>query len=367
MLQLQAVYNDDAMPRAKFQPYQGYHRLWAHKAYRASPPLKYLLAILGAGSWQWSIIWWVTHHRAHHRYLDTHRDPYNARRGLFYSHIGWLLVRHSPASWGKVDISDVVNDLVALWQRRYYLVLAFLSGLVFPAAVAHLGWNDWMGGFVYAGALRILISWHCAFCVNSVAHYSGSQPFSDRHTPRDSLFTALLTLGEGYHNFHHEFPSDYRNGVRWFDADVGKWAIACYQFLGLASNLQRVSDDTVATVRLQQRQKSYDQKHDDRASQLPVMSWDQYICETLNGRSLVAIAGFVHDISDFVTEHPGGRALIQSAVGKDATAMFTGGVYDHSNHANTILARHRVGVLRGGGEIEMLKSESIPGSVVRAQ
>ena len=172
-----------------------------------------------------------------------------------------------------------------------------------------------------------------------MAHYAGSQPFSDRHTPRDSLFTALITLGEGYHNFHHEFPSDYRNGVRWFDVDVGKWAIACYQFLGLASNLQRISDDTVATVRLQQRQRSRkDQKHDDRTIQLPVMSWDQYVCEALNGRSLVAIAGFVHDISDFMTEHPGGRAFIQSAVGKDATSMFTGGVYDHSNHARTILA-----------------------------
>ena len=85
--------------------------------------------------------------------------------------------------------------------------------LILPTMVCGLGWNDWLGGFVYAGILRIFFIQQATFCVNSLAHWLGDQPFDDRNSPRDHVITALVTLGEGYHNFHHEFPSDYRNAI----------------------------------------------------------------------------------------------------------------------------------------------------------
>ena len=217
---------------------KGYHRLWTHKSYRACLPIRCFLAFVGAGQLQWSIVWWSTHHRAHHRYLDTDKDPYNARRGLFYSHVGWI-IGMTPSTWGKVDVSDVKADPVAVWQQRYYIPIAILSGLVVPAIIAHVGWHDWVGGFFYAGVVRIYFYLQVTFLVNSLAHYAGTQSYSTDNTSRDNLFVALFTSGEGYHNFHHRFPADYRNGVHVLAWDPTKWFIWSCTRLGLASRLRR--------------------------------------------------------------------------------------------------------------------------------
>lgn len=128
--------------------------MWAHRSYNASKPLQYFLAIAGTGSAQGSIKWWARGHRAHHRYTDTDLDPYNAHRGFWYSHIGWMLLkpRRKP---GVADVSDLSKDPVVRWQHRNYLPLVFSMAFFFPSLVAGLGWGDYMGGFVYAGALRL--------------------------------------------------------------------------------------------------------------------------------------------------------------------------------------------------------------------
>lgn len=175
------------------------------------------------------------------------------------------------------------------------------------------------------------------------------------------MVTALVTLGEGYHNFHHEFPSDYRNAIEWYQYDPTKWFIWGMKKLGLAYNLKQFRANEIEKGRVQQMQKKLDQK---RArldwgvplEQLPVMEWEQYVEEaSANGRALVAVAGVVHDVSAFIVDHPGGKALISSAIGKDATAMFNGGVYNHSNAAHNLLSTMRVGVIRGGMEVEIWK------------
>ncbi|KAJ5661141.1 uncharacterized protein N7484_000513 [Penicillium longicatenatum] len=125
----------------------GYHRLWSHRSYRAHPVLRYFLAALGAAQCQWSIMWWVQHHRAHHRYTDTDQDPYDARWGFWFSHIGWLLALNTT-KWGKVDVSDLKRDPVVIWQQRYYVILAILGCDVLPTAIAYLGWDDWKAGFL---------------------------------------------------------------------------------------------------------------------------------------------------------------------------------------------------------------------------
>lgn len=338
----------------------GYHRLWAHRCYKASLPLRVYLAAVGAGAMEGSARWWSKGHRAHHRYTDTEKDPYSVRKGLLYSHLGWMIIKQNPKRGGRTDITDLNEDPVVVFQHKHFVKCVIFMALVFPTLVAGLGWGDWLGGYIYAGILRVCFVQQATFCVNSLAHWLGDQPFDDRNSPRDHVITALVTLGEGYHNFHHEFPSDYRNAIEWYQYDPTKWCIWMWKQLGLASDLKTFRQNEIEKGRLQQQQKKLDQT---RAKlnwgvpleQLPVIDWDDFVAQSKNGKALVAIAGVIHDVADFIKDHPGGKALINSAIGKDATAIFNGGVYLHSNAAHNLLSTMRVGVLRGGCEVEIWK------------
>lgn len=271
-----------------------------------------------------------------------------------------MIMKQAPKRIGRTDITDLNEDPVVVWQHKNYLKVVLFMGLVFPMLVCGLGWGDWRGGFVYAGILRIFFVQQATFCVNSLAHWLGDQPFDDRNSPRDHIITAIVTLGEGYHNFHHEFPSDYRNAIEWHQYDPTKWSIWCWKQMGLAFDLKQFKQNEIEKGRVQQQQKKLDQK---RArldwgvplDQLPVIEWDDFIDQAKNGRGLIAVAGVVHDVSDFIKNHPGGKAMISSGIGKDATAMFNGGVYMHSNAAHNLLSTMRVGVIRGGCEVEIWK------------
>ncbi|KAM3426700.1 hypothetical protein MY4824_009857 [Beauveria thailandica] len=340
----------------------GYHRLWAHSCYKARLPLKIYLAACGLGAAQGSILWWSRGHRAHHRYTDTDKDPYSVQKGFWYSHIGWMVLRQNPKRIGRADVTDLDEDPVVVWQHRHYIPGVLVMALALPTVVCGLGWGDWRGGLVYAGVLRASFIQQATFCVNSLAHWLGEQPFDDRNSPRDHVLTALVTLGEGYHNFHHEFPSDYRNAVEWWQYDPTKWAIWTWKRLGLASDLKRFRRNEIEKGRVQQLQKTLDRKRalldwGTPIEDLPVVSWDEFVEQARHqGRALTAISGVVHDVAEFIDEHPGGKALISSFVGRDATAVFNGGVYDHSNAAHNLLSMMRVGVIRGGGEVEIWKA-----------
>lgn len=337
----------------------GYHRLFAHRAYSAGLPLRIFLICAGSGAGQGSVKWWSNGHRTHHRFTDTEKDPYDAKKGFFFSHMGWILFVHNPRLKGRTDISDLVADPLIRFQHKHYIAFLAVFGYVFPALVAKFLWNDFAGGFLYAGVLRMLFVHQSTFCVNSLAHWIGEQPFDDRHTPRDHVLTALVTLGEGYHNFHHQFPSDYRNALKWYQYDPTKVFIWTMKQLGLASNLQRFSQNAIEQGLVQQKQKKLDQwrarlNWGVQIEKLPVMEYEDF-CAQSKERDLVLISGIVHDVTEFVEKHPGGRTLIRSGIGKDATAVFNGGVYDHSNAAHNLLATMRVGVIRGGSEVEIWK------------
>ncbi|KAM0666224.1 hypothetical protein ACQRIT_004944 [Beauveria bassiana] len=340
----------------------GYHRLWAHSCYKARLPLKIYLAACGLGAAQGSILWWSRGHRAHHRYTDTDKDPYSVQKGFWYSHIGWMVLKQNPKRIGRADVTDLDEDPVVVWQHRHYIPGVLVMALALPTVVCGLGWGDWRGGLVYAGVLRASFIQQATFCVNSLAHWLGEQPFDDRNSPRDHVLTALVTLGEGYHNFHHEFPSDYRNAIEWWQYDPTKWAIWIWKQLGLASDLKQFRRNEIEKGRVQQLQKTLDRKRarldwGTPIEDLPVVSWDEFVEQARDqGRALTAISGVVHDVAEFIDEHPGGKALISSFVGRDATAVFNGGVYDHSNAAHNLLSMMRVGVIRGGGEVEIWKA-----------
>lgn len=338
----------------------GYHRLWAHRAYSASFPLRVFLALVGGGAGEGSIKWWSNGHRTHHRFTDTDRDPYNARKGFWHSHMGWMMFLQNPKLKGRTDISDLVADPIIRWQHKYYVYVLVFMAYILPSLIAGYFWGDYLGGYLYAGVLRLFFVHQSTFCVNSLAHWLGEQPFDDRNSPRDHVLTALVTLGEGYHNFHHEFPSDYRNAIKWYQYDPTKLFIWTMKQLGLASNLQTFSQNAIEQGVVQQQQKKLDRWRSRLnwgipIEQLPVIEFDDFKDQVKNGKKLVLISGIVHDVSDFIEKHPGGKTLISSAIGKDGTAVFNGGVYYHSNAAHNLLSTMRVAVIRGGCEVEIWK------------
>lgn len=125
----------------------GYHRLWAHRAYKASKPLELFLAIFGCSSIQGSIIWWVQNHRLHHRYTDTERDPYNIKRGFWYAHHGWILFRRKESDLGYAEMSDLHANKIVTWQYNYYFFITAFTAIILPTAFCGLVLGDWVGGF----------------------------------------------------------------------------------------------------------------------------------------------------------------------------------------------------------------------------
>ncbi|KAJ3982466.1 delta 9-fatty acid desaturase protein [Lentinula detonsa] len=341
----------------------GYHRLWSHRAYTASLPLQWFLIIGGTSAVQGSCYWWARAHRSHHRHTDTDLDPYDSNRGLLWTHIGWMIFKTNLRS-GTADISDLKKDPLIQFQHRQYLLLTILFGIIVPWIVPGLFWGDWWGGFCFAAALRLTVAHHSTFCINSIAHYLGSTPYDDRLTPRDHLLSALLTMGEGYHNFHHQFPMDYRNAYLWYQYDPTKWFIALCKIVGFAKNLQRFPSNEIQkgalTMQLKALKKTQDSvKWPAPVEELPVVGWETFQEES-KSRTLILVSGFIHDVSSFIEQHPGGPYLLSKNSGHDMTASFFGGFYAHSNAAHNLLTMMRVGILAGG--VEMPAERAIPPS-----
>ncbi|KAK6204650.1 putative fatty acid desaturase [Scheffersomyces amazonensis] len=330
----------------------GYHRLFAHKAYDAHLVCKLFFAFFGAGAIEGSIKWWSHSHRIHHRYTDTPRDPYDARQGFWFSHMGWMLSKANPKNRARADISDLTSDQIVVFQHRHYLLIMVTAAFIFPVLVAGLGWGDYWGGFIYAGILKTSFIQQATFCVNSLAHWIGVQPFDDRRTPRDHVITAFVTFGEGYHNFHHEFPSDYRNALKWYQYDPTKIVIYILSKLGLAWNLHTFSQNAIEQGLLQQQQKKLDRLKKKLDWGTPVDELPVWTREEFNKRAkeegLIIISGMIHNVKKFIKEHPGGQPLVKASIGKDATKAFNGAVYAHSNAAHNLLATMRVAVLSEG-------------------
>ncbi|KAH9852515.1 delta 9-fatty acid desaturase protein [Lenzites betulinus] len=342
----------------------GYHRLWSHRSYKASAPLRLFLALAGGSAVQGSAYWWAKGHRSHHRYIDTDKDPYSAHRGLLFTHVGWLIFYTDVAPGGGVDLSDLHNDKICMWQHRWHVLIFAVCGYLLPAVLPGYLWGDWAGGFYYSAALRIALCYNSIWCINSLAHTLGHAPFDDKHTPRDHLFTALVTMGEGYHNFHHQFPMDYRNAFRWYQYDPTKWFIAACGALGLASHLRTFPSNEVHKGMLTMRMKELRATQESLrwpppVEELPIVTWENFQEESKK-RTLLLVSGFIHDVTSFIDDHPGGMKLLTTNSGKDATASFFGGVYDHSHAAHNLLSMMRVGILAGG--VECVGGHAIPPS-----
>lgn len=224
----------------------GYHRLFAHRTYEARAPVRAFYLLFGAAAVQNSALKWSADHRVHHARETHDEDPYNIKRGFWWAHIGWVLFKGPDVDENVTK--DLRQDVLVRLQHRYYIPIAVVMGVAVPAALGAC-WGDPIGAVLVAGFLRLAVLWQAAFSVNSVAHTLGGQPFSKRTSARDSMLTALISLGEGYHNFHHRFKWDYRNGIRWYHFDPTKWFVWSLSKVGLARNLRRVARDVIEQAR----------------------------------------------------------------------------------------------------------------------
>jgi stearoyl-CoA desaturase (delta-9 desaturase) len=225
----------------------GYHRLFAHRSYSAAAPLRAFYLAFGAAAVQNSAVAWAGDHRAHHSDTDGESDPYNIRRGFWWAHLGWVLY-HAPERDDGSSTRDLLADRLVRFQHRHYVTIALLFGALLPAALGKL-WGDPLGALLVVGFLRLVIQWHMTFAINSVAHWIGRRPYCTRTSARDSFVTALLSLGEGYHNFHHRFQADYRNGMRWYHFDPTKWFVWSLARVGVTKDLSRTPPAAIERAR----------------------------------------------------------------------------------------------------------------------
>lgn len=234
----------------------GYHRLFSHLTFKASWPVRLFTLVFGAAAFENSVLCWAADHRKHHKFVDQDDDPYNITKGFFHAHIGWMLSK-TPVETSFEAVRDLQQDRLVRWQHRYYVLIAALACFVLPALLGWLraGWPGALGAFLLAGVARVVLVHHMTFFINSWSHTWGQRPYSSRFTARDNAVLAWLTFGEGYHNFHHAFQHDYRNGVKPWQFDPTKWCIWLLHTVGLARQLRRVPTETILLTEVAERQR----------------------------------------------------------------------------------------------------------------
>ncbi len=220
----------------------GYHRLYAHRAYSANPFFEWCVLISSALSFEMSALMWSHDHRLHHNHVDTDKDPYSIKKGFWYAHVLWLFdyKRRFDASL----VEDLLQNPRVVLQDRYYLHIVVAVNL----AVFLLGWailGSALASFYMGFLVRMAMIHHRTWFINSLCHTIGSKTYARELSAVDNAILALLTFGEGYHNYHHAFAADYRNGIRWYHFDPSKWTIWLASKLGLVKKLRTINNVTV--------------------------------------------------------------------------------------------------------------------------
>jgi stearoyl-CoA desaturase (Delta-9 desaturase) len=227
----------------------GYHRHFSHVSYQAHPAIRQFFLVFGACAMQNSALNWAADHRLHHRFTDTEKDPYNAGQGFWWSHMGWIFYK-TPATRDFSLVADLYKDKWVRWQHEHCVAIGVVVGLGLPLLLGFAVGRP-IGMLLWAGVIRVVLVHHATFFINSLAHMWGKQPYSRDDSSVDSWWLAFLTNGEGYHNFHHKFPSDYRNGIHWYQWDPTKWLIAGLNRLGMTDRLHRIPPHLILRARLE--------------------------------------------------------------------------------------------------------------------
>ncbi|AWD33443.1 putative acyl-CoA desaturase [Candidatus Fokinia solitaria] len=266
----------------------GLHRLWSHGAYKVNRVVEIILIFTSAFSLQGPVLAWVSDHKFHHAYPDTDKDPHtpvkyqNPLKGFFWAHLGWMIFGESTTKHiDKGTISTLGKDKMLVWQLKNYWQLALFTQVVPTALLGFAFFNApiqaMLAGFLFCGLGRALQQ-QMTFSVNSICHFWGKRRYADDSSV-DVWWLALLLLGENWHNYHHAFGKDYRNGHKWYHLDVHKWIIWCMSKIGLARDLHVTPEVRVAAV-----QREYEQKMLERGKQQTTEAKDFAWC-TLNAVS----------------------------------------------------------------------------------
>ncbi len=214
----------------------GYHRLLTHRGYKTPKWVEYTLTVCGTLALEGGPIAWVATHRIHHAFTEKDGDPHSPRDGFFWAHMGWI-IRGDGMHNKTVGLSryapDLAKDRFYVWLTHWHWVTQIMLAV---ALFALGGWS-----FVLWGVfMRVVVSWHATWFVNSAAHRWGSRRFETKDTSTNLWWVALLSHGEGWHNNHHAFPAAARHGLKWYEIDVNWYGIRTLQLLGLARNIRLI-------------------------------------------------------------------------------------------------------------------------------
>jgi stearoyl-CoA desaturase (delta-9 desaturase) len=232
----------------------GAHRLFAHRSYKANRKLQLLLIFFQTIALQNSCIEWTRDHRAHHKFSDTNADPHNASRGFFFAHMGWLMCKKHPdvRKYGKrISMMDLESDPVLRFQHKFYPLLVLLISLGLPISMSCYIFGESFASAFYMNMFRLILTWHITWSINSFSHVpfawgGGSKPFEKDILPNDSYIIGILAFGEGWHNFHHVYPWDYKVSELpryWCNFTIP--FIDFFAWLGWATDLKTVSDEMI--------------------------------------------------------------------------------------------------------------------------
>lgn len=216
----------------------GYHRMITHRSFESHPWIKACLLVMGGWAIQNSALIWCADHIRHHAHTDEDADPYDATKGFWHSHVGWLFM-DTPYREDRFA-AKLRTDPLIRWQHKYYWMVV-ASGLLLPFAIGYMngGFTGGLGCFLLAGVLRTVLVLNSTFTINSLCHIIGSQPHGTQDSSSDSWLISFLSFGEGYHNYHHTYSHDYRNGSKWYNFDPSKWLIYSLSLMRLTYNLHR--------------------------------------------------------------------------------------------------------------------------------
>jgi len=226
----------------------GAHRLWAHRSYTASAPLRFFLMLCNCVANQGSIFHWVRDHRVHHKFTETPADPHDATRGFFYAHVGWLLLKKDKQvieTGHKLNLDDLRADPIVMFQHKLNPWIQLFFCFALPSIVASYGWGeDAWTAFLLLGVCRYMLVLHATWMVNSIAHSIGYKPYDPTINPTENFWVALAALGEGWHNWHHTYPSDYSTSEYGFTKRINptKLFIDIMAFFGQVWDRKRNTD-----------------------------------------------------------------------------------------------------------------------------
>jgi len=220
----------------------GYHRFYSHRAYRLNTIVEGVLLFFGTLATEMSVLYWSSDHRSHHAHVDTEKDPYSIKKGFMHAHILWIFEKRQ--SRNTEIVSDLLQNKLVVFQHKYYNLLWFFSNLLVVSGIGFF-FKDFFGAVVFSFLLRMFVVHHFTWFINSLAHTAGSQTYSKEHSAVDNYLVSLVSFGEGYHNYHHTFASDYRNGVKWYHFDPTKWLVWLLSKCGLAGSVVRFNVYTI--------------------------------------------------------------------------------------------------------------------------